>query len=66
MLKNMRSAIIRVSAINQINKDNDSISVKAGDYVIYTIGDIVATLDEWTKTKFFHYYVIAHKSFLFQ
>lgn len=62
MSKNMRSAIIRVSAINQINKDNDSISVKAGDYVIYTIGDIVATLDEWTKTKFFHYYVIAHNA----
>ncbi len=58
--KNMRSAVVRVSAKNSVKKDSIALGVHAGDVVTYTLEDIVSTLDEWTKTKFFHYYVIAH------
>lgn len=58
--KNMRSAVIRVSAENIAKKDNKALGIHAGDKVTYTIEDIVSILEDWTKTKYFHYYVIAH------
>ena len=60
--KNMRSAVIRVSAENVVKKNSKTLGVHAGDVVTYTLEDIVSTLDDWTKTKYFHYYVIAHDS----
>lgn len=58
--KNMRSAVVRVSAKNTVKKDSIAMGVHSGDVVTYTLEEIVSTLDDWTKTKFFHYYVIAH------
>lgn len=58
--KNMRSAVVRVSAENIVKKDNKALGIHAGDKVTYTIEDIVSILEDWTKTKYFHYYVIAH------
>lgn len=60
--KNMRSAVVRVSAENIVKKDNKALGIHAGDKVTYTIEDIVSILEDWTKTKYFHYYVIAHDS----
>lgn len=58
--KSMRSAVIRVSATNKVTKDNHELDIQAGDIITYSIDDIIKILDEWTKTKFFHYYVIMH------
>ncbi len=60
MNKNFRSAVVRVSAKNVATKDNEEHKIKAGDVITYSIDDVVRTLEEWTKTKYFHYYVIAH------
>lgn len=60
MNKNFRSAVVRVSAKNVATKDNEELKINAGDVITYSIDDVVNTLEEWTKTKYFHYYVIAH------
>lgn len=58
--RNLRSAIIRVSAKNEIHTDNKALGLKVGDVVEYSLQDILFTLDDWCKTKLFDYYVIEH------
>lgn len=56
----MRTANIRVSAENVAKVDNEALGVKAGDIITYTKEDIINTLEEWSKTKHFDYYLIEH------
>jgi len=58
--KSMRTAIIRVSAVNNVNVENEKLGLKIGDVVEYKKDDILNTLDEWSKTKPFYYYMIEH------
>lgn len=56
----MRTAIIRVTATNQINIDNDTLHVKVGDIITYQLDDIIKILEDWCKSKFFKFYAIEH------
>lgn len=58
--KNMRNAIIRISARNTIHEDNPKLNLKVGDTYEYTKEDILSILDDWCKTKPFYYYMIEH------
>lgn len=58
--KPMRTVFARVSAVNNVNKDNDKLGVKNGDVVEYTLEDILDTIDKWQKTKKFDFYLIEH------
>lgn len=57
---NMRTAFIRISAVNVVKVDNQKLDVHAGDIIKYSIDDIKLILDEWQKTKDFEYYIIEH------
>lgn len=58
--KTMRTAFIRVFLFNHILKDNEEQKVKKGDIVPYTVEGINKTLDDWTASKKFDYYMIRH------
>ena len=58
--KNMRNAVIRVSGTNIAKHDNESLGIHAGDTITYNKDDILNTLETWTKTKYFHYFMIEH------
>ena len=59
-LKTMRSAAVRVSATNIANKDNEQLGIHSGDVIAYNQDGLLNTLETWTKTKYFHYYMIEH------
>ncbi len=56
----MRNVNMRISRINHIKSDNESLGLKVGD--IYTIekSDVIATLEKWLKEKPFDYFLIEH------
>ncbi len=56
----MRTARIRVSEENNINKDYPELGLKKGEKVTYTKDDIIKILVNWSKTKHFKYYLIEH------
>lgn len=56
----MRTAIIRITMLNELNKDNAKLGLKAGDKVIYKKTDIIQTLEDWAKNKKMKYYMIEH------
>ena len=58
--KPMRTAFIRVSAVNHTTKDNEELGTKEGSVVEYSLEDILGIIDEWQKTKNFDYYIIEH------
>lgn len=58
--KKMRTAFIRVSAVNHIKQDNEELGIKEGDVVEYTLEDILNIIKEWQKTKKFDYFLIEH------
>ena len=58
--KNMRNAVIRVSGTNIAKHDNKSLGIHAGDTITYNKEDLINILETWTKTKFFHYFMIEH------
>lgn len=57
---NMRTAFIRVSAVNVAKVDNEKLGIRAGDVIKYTLNDIKSIIDEWQKTKDFDYFIIEH------
>lgn len=57
---NMRTAFIRVSAVNVAQKDNPELGIRAGDVIKYTKNDIIAIINKWQKTKDFDYFIIEH------
>lgn len=60
--KNMRTAFLRITAINHTTKDNDKLGVKAGEVFEYTLEDILNIIDTWLKSKKFIYFVIEHSN----
>lgn len=58
--KTMRTANIRVSAVNKINEDNEKLGVKAGDIVVYTKESLIRILEEWNTKRTFSYFIIEH------
>ncbi len=56
----LRTAFIRVSAVNHITKDNEELGTKEGSVVEYTLEDILGIIDEWQRTKKFDYFIIEH------
>jgi len=56
----MRTAMIRVSKINKLNKDNVKLGLKAGDTVEYEKSDIIYILERWSARKKMKYYMIEH------
>ena len=60
--KMMRNAMIRVSAKNRTTKHNEQLGVHAGEEICFTKEQIQQILEDWTKTKFFYYYMIEHSA----
>ena len=60
--KKMRTAFIRISAINTATKDNAALDIKAGDAVIYSINDVVGILENWNNDKHFAWFAIEHNA----
>lgn len=57
----MRTVNMRISLINIINEDYESMNLKAGDVVTYTLDEIQNILEDWCKTKKgLYYYFIIH------
>jgi len=56
----MRSAMIRVSKINKLKRDNKKLGLKAGDTLVYEKNDIIDILANWSSRKKMHYYMIEH------
>ncbi len=56
----LRTAFIRVSAVNHITKENEELGTKEGSVVEYTLEDIMGVINEWQKTKKFYYFIIEH------
>lgn len=56
----MKNVMIRVSAINHINVDNEELGVKKDDVVTYTFEDIIRILETWASNKKMFYFAIEH------
>lgn len=60
--KKMRTAFIRISKMNKINKDNQALGVKTGDVVEYNINKVIGELETWVESKNFSWFAIEHNA----
>lgn len=58
--KAMRTAFIRVAAVNHVTKDIEELNIKANDIITYSLNNIITILKDWEKARNLEYYVIQH------
>lgn len=58
--KNMRNAMIRISKVNILKKDNPQLGLEVGDEYIITREMVLNTLVDWSNSKSMSYFFIEH------